>query len=94
MEYCALGSIRDLIETGNSPLNEEEIAFVTYHTLAGLTVLHAKNIIHRYLFILLFYFIYLKFIYSICYLLLFIIYIFYYLFIYLYLSFLFLFVIF
>ena len=47
MEYCALGSIRDLIETGDSPLNEDEIAFVTQHTLAGLTVLHTKKIIHR-----------------------------------------------
>jgi serine/threonine protein kinase len=47
MEYCALGSIRDMIETLSSPLTEPEIAFVTLFTIRGLAVLHAKGIIHR-----------------------------------------------
>lgn len=48
MDYCSLGSIRDLIVESDSTLEEEEIAFVVSQTLTGLTYLHAKKIIHRF----------------------------------------------
>jgi len=47
MEYCAGGSIRTIIETCNSPLNKEQIAYVAQNTLKGLFYLHSKEIIHR-----------------------------------------------
>ncbi|KAL6046573.1 germinal center kinase 1-like isoform X2 [Balamuthia mandrillaris] len=47
MEYCGVGSIRDLIELCDSPLNEDEIAVVCVNTLKGLVYLHSANIIHR-----------------------------------------------
>lgn len=47
MDYCAAGSIRNLIEMCNSPLNEMEAAYVISATLKGLVYLHAMNIIHR-----------------------------------------------
>jgi serine/threonine protein kinase len=47
MEYCALGSIRDMIVTCGRPLNEEQIKFVVFHTLKALLYLHSKSIVHR-----------------------------------------------
>ncbi len=40
MEYCAGGSVSDLMRAADAPLPEELIAFVTKHTLAGLAYLH------------------------------------------------------
>jgi serine/threonine protein kinase len=48
MEYCALGSIRDMIVTCGKPLNEEQIKFVVFHTLKALLYLHTQNIVHRF----------------------------------------------
>ena len=48
MEFCKLGSVRDLIEMcDNAPLNEDQIACITRAAIKGLTYLHAKSIIHR-----------------------------------------------
>lgn len=41
MEYCAGGSVSDLMRAADAPLPEELIAFVTRHTLAGLAYLHS-----------------------------------------------------
>lgn len=46
MEYCALGSLRDLIDISR-PLTESEVAVVCFHTLKALIYLHSRNIIHR-----------------------------------------------
>lgn len=47
MDYCALGSIRDMMITCNLPLTEAQIRFVTFHTLLALIYLHSRNIVHR-----------------------------------------------
>ena len=48
MEFCKLGSVRDLIEMcDNKPMSEEQIITITRSALKGLTYLHAKGIIHR-----------------------------------------------
>jgi serine/threonine protein kinase len=47
MDYCALGSIRDMMVTCNRPLSEAQIKFVTFHTLLALIYLHSRNIVHR-----------------------------------------------
>jgi hypothetical protein len=48
MEFCKLGSVRDLIELcDNKPLTEDQIVTITRPALKGLTYLHAKGIIHR-----------------------------------------------
>jgi serine/threonine protein kinase len=41
MEYCAGGSVSDLMRAADAPLPEPLIAFVTRHTLAGLAYLHS-----------------------------------------------------
>jgi len=42
MEYCGGGSVSDLIQAnGNSPLDEEVIAYICKETLAGLAYLHS-----------------------------------------------------
>ena len=47
MDYCAGGSIRNLIETCNKPLSEQNVAYVVTGVLKGLAYLHSMNIIHR-----------------------------------------------
>ncbi|KYQ92240.1 putative protein serine/threonine kinase [Tieghemostelium lacteum] len=47
MDFCALGSIRDIIESTEKTLNESQIAFVVKNTLQGLIYLHTQAIIHR-----------------------------------------------
>lgn len=41
MEYCAGGSVSDLMRAADAPLSEDLIAFVTANTLAGLAYLHS-----------------------------------------------------
>lgn len=44
MEYCAAGSVSDLIQAnGNNPLDEEVIAYICKETLSGLTYLHSMG---------------------------------------------------
>jgi serine/threonine protein kinase len=47
MDYCGVGSVRDVIETLDRPLNEDQIAEIVKHTLEGLDYLHKEGIIHR-----------------------------------------------
>lgn len=44
MDYCAPGSIRDLIETINMPLSEDQAAYVCLGALKGLVILHGDGI--------------------------------------------------
>uniref|UniRef100_A0A6B2L6H8 non-specific serine/threonine protein kinase n=1 Tax=Arcella intermedia TaxID=1963864 RepID=A0A6B2L6H8_9EUKA len=46
MEFCSGGSITDVYEFGG-PLNEKQIASITYCVVKGLEHLHSKNITHR-----------------------------------------------
>ena len=47
MEYCAGGSVSDLMRAAGAPLAEHLIAFVTAHTLAGLAYLHSVGKVRR-----------------------------------------------
>ncbi|KAF2076337.1 hypothetical protein CYY_002343 [Polysphondylium violaceum] len=47
MEYCALGSVSDMMNVTNRILNEEQIALVCYSVLKGLYYLHKNSKIHR-----------------------------------------------
>ena len=47
MEYCAAGSIADLIKIRKSPLSEAQIASIMYSTLRGLEYLHDTKKVHR-----------------------------------------------
>ena len=53
LEYCALGSIRDLMETTEKPLTEQQIKTICLATLQGLVYLHINDIVHRDLKVLL-----------------------------------------
>lgn len=46
MDYCAVGSIRDIIDLTLEPLEEEEIVEVCLGMLKGLAYLHSQNIMH------------------------------------------------
>ncbi|EFA77379.1 calpain-like cysteine protease [Heterostelium album PN500] len=47
MEYCAMGSVSDMMNITSQILNEEQIALVCYSTLKGLYYLHKNSKIHR-----------------------------------------------
>eukprot|EP00047_Mylnosiga_fluctuans_P024707 m.168528 g.168528 ORF g.168528 m.168528 type:complete len:440 (+) comp9910_c1_seq9:5217-6536(+) len=47
MEYCAAGSVSDIIRFRNKTLKENEIAPIVKSTLKGLEYLHSKRKIHR-----------------------------------------------
>ena len=47
MEYCAAGSVSDIMKTCNKTLTEAQIAVVTRSALLGLKYLHEKRKIHR-----------------------------------------------
>eukprot|EP01091_Cochliopodium_minus_P011563 TRINITY_DN3311_c0_g2_i2.p1 TRINITY_DN3311_c0_g2~~TRINITY_DN3311_c0_g2_i2.p1 ORF type:complete len:925 (-),score=275.28 TRINITY_DN3311_c0_g2_i2:403-3177(-) len=47
MDYCAAGSVRDLIERLNRPMKEVDIQTILVGTLKGLIYLHSQKIIHR-----------------------------------------------
>jgi serine/threonine protein kinase len=49
MEYCAAGSVIDLIRICKRTLSEFEIASIAYNTLKGLEYLHENKKIHRFL---------------------------------------------
>ncbi|PRP89502.1 hypothetical protein PROFUN_01365 [Planoprotostelium fungivorum] len=44
MDYCAVGSVKGLLE---SKLDESQCAFIILGALKGLSYLHRKNIVHR-----------------------------------------------
>ena len=41
MEYCGGGSVSDLIQANEAPLDEDAIAYICRETLAGLAYLHS-----------------------------------------------------
>ena len=41
MEYCGGGSVSDLMQASDAPLEEDMIAYICTQTLAGLTYLHS-----------------------------------------------------
>jgi serine/threonine protein kinase len=47
MDYCGIGSVRDLMLLTEKPLSEEHIAIILQSTLKGLVYLHGLGIIHR-----------------------------------------------
>ena len=47
MEYCAAGSVIDLLKITKKKLCEEEIAAILYYALKGIEYLHANKKIHR-----------------------------------------------
>ena len=47
MEYCAAGSVIDLMKITKKNLNEYEIASILQTTLKGLNYLHSNRKIHR-----------------------------------------------
>ncbi|GAM23409.1 hypothetical protein SAMD00019534_065840, partial [Acytostelium subglobosum LB1] len=47
MDYCSLGSIRDMLELTERTLSEKQIAVIVCQALKGLHYLHSNNIIHR-----------------------------------------------
>jgi len=47
MDFCVHGSLRDLMDHMDKPLEENVIANIMQGALAGLAYLHSKNIIHR-----------------------------------------------
>lgn len=46
MDYCGLGSIKDMMKTTMETLNERQVAYIMRETLRGLTYLHAMKILH------------------------------------------------
>ena len=47
LEYCGLGSVRDLIEVCDTTLSEAQIKRLTLNSLKGLVYLHLSGIVHR-----------------------------------------------
>jgi len=47
LEYCGLGSVRDLIEVCDTTLSEAQIKMLTLNSLKGLVYLHLSGIVHR-----------------------------------------------
>eukprot|EP00884_Botryococcus_braunii_P009576 jgi/Botrbrau1/1861/Bobra.146_1s0049.2 len=47
MEYCGGGSVADLMQAADAPLEEEVIAWLCCETLAGLAYLHSMGKVHR-----------------------------------------------
>src|SRR5690348_4373785 len=47
MEYCSLGSCRDIMNMRNRPFTEEQIAVIIRDALHGLSYLHGQKKIHR-----------------------------------------------
>ena len=47
MEYCAAGSVTDVMRMTETCITEEEIAVISRQVLEGLKYLHSRNQIHR-----------------------------------------------
>lgn len=46
MDYCAVGSLSDLIEESDEPFTEKQIGYICHSTLKGLQFLHDLSIVH------------------------------------------------
>ena len=47
MEYCAGGSLMDIMKVRQRTCDEEQIAAAMFHTLKALRYLHHNKILHR-----------------------------------------------
>ena len=47
LEYCSLGSLRDVIETREMAFTETQLKYICLSTLRGLVYLHNSGIVHR-----------------------------------------------
>jgi len=47
MEYCAAGSMSEIMRMCKKTFTEEQIAYIMKDTLKGLSYLHSKKKIHR-----------------------------------------------
>ncbi|KAJ1498252.1 Serine/threonine-protein kinase 4 [Coelomomyces lativittatus] len=47
MEFCALGSLRDIATVVGHPFKEEQISVICKYVLKGLEYLHGQGKIHR-----------------------------------------------
>jgi len=47
IEFCAAGSVIDIIKITKKSLNENQIASILFYTLKGLEYLHENKKIHR-----------------------------------------------
>jgi len=47
MDFCAMGSVRDILEVAQHTLEETEIAYISSCALKGLAYLHDAGVIHR-----------------------------------------------
>lgn len=47
MEYCHLGSVREIMKTLGTPLQEGQIVCIAHDVLKGLEYLHSNRKIHR-----------------------------------------------
>lgn len=46
MDYCGMGSIKDMMKLCMETLSESQVAYVASETLKGLAYLHGRNILH------------------------------------------------
>ena len=46
MDYCGMGSIKDMMKLCMETLTENQVAYVAFETLKGLAYLHGRNILH------------------------------------------------
>jgi len=46
MDCCSVGSVRDMMRSALTTLNEEQIGYICLHSLKGLAYLHSVNILH------------------------------------------------
>jgi len=46
MDYCGMGSIKDMMKMAKENLTERHVAFILQETLKGLAYLHQMNILH------------------------------------------------
>jgi len=46
MDYCSMGSVKDVMKLIKEPLNERQCAYVLQQVLLGLVYLHKENILH------------------------------------------------
>lgn len=46
MDYCGMGSIKDMMKLCMETLTEAQVAYIAFETLKGLAYLHGRNILH------------------------------------------------
>ena len=47
MDYCGLGSVRDMLEVREKGLSEEHVMMNLFGVVKGLLYLHAMKVVHR-----------------------------------------------